>query len=86
MTLAMLGMLWRGEAWKTVYLAEEAQSSQGLQLSPKIESISQCESIPYAGFESFDHPLFSAAREYKNEHCLGTCDGGTAFDVLKAPP
>jgi hypothetical protein len=34
MTFAMIGMLWRGEAWKTVSLAEEAQLSQCLQLLP----------------------------------------------------
>lgn len=36
MTLAMLAMLWRGEAWKTVCLREQAQLSQCLQQSPKI--------------------------------------------------
>ena len=40
MTLAMLAMLWRGEAWKTVFLRTEAQLSQlvlqSRQLSPKI--------------------------------------------------
>src|SRR5436190_253544 len=41
MTLAMLGMLWRGEAWKTVCLAEEAQLSQCLQSLPKTMSIQQ---------------------------------------------
>jgi hypothetical protein len=41
MTLAMIGMLWRGEAWKTVYLAEEAQLSQCLQSLPKTVSIRQ---------------------------------------------
>lgn len=39
MTLAMLGVLWRGEAWKTVCLAEEAQLSRQRQLSPKTMSI-----------------------------------------------
>ena len=41
MTLAMIGMLWRGEAWKTVCLAEEAQLSQCLQSLPKTVSIWQ---------------------------------------------
>jgi hypothetical protein len=38
MTLAMIAMLWRAEAWKTVCLAEEAQLSQCLQSLPKTVS------------------------------------------------
>src|SRR5437016_726423 len=41
MALAMIGMLWRTEAWKTVCLAEEAQLSQRLQSLPKTVSIQQ---------------------------------------------
>jgi hypothetical protein len=41
MILAMIGMLWRAEAWKTVCLAEEAQLSQCLQSLPKTVSIRQ---------------------------------------------
>ncbi len=35
MALAMVGMMWRGEAWKTVYLREQAQLFQCLQQLPK---------------------------------------------------
>ena len=35
MTLAMLAMLWRGEAWKRVCQKEQAELSQCLQQSPK---------------------------------------------------
>lgn len=45
MTVAMLGMLWRGEAWKTVCLAEEAQLSQLLQQMPKTTSSEQHASL-----------------------------------------
>jgi hypothetical protein len=38
MTLAMLGMLWRGETWKYGCLTAEAQLSQCLQSSPKTTS------------------------------------------------
>jgi len=48
MTLAMLGMLWRGEAWKTVCLAEEAQLSQEPQPPPKTGSFYQDRSLRYA--------------------------------------
>ena len=51
MTIAMLGMLWRGEAWKTVYLAEEAQAFQEQRLSPKTTSNRQVSLPVYAGVQ-----------------------------------
>jgi hypothetical protein len=59
MTLAMLGMVWRGEAWKAAYHEIEAQVSQlppqCRQLLPKTASIGQCQSLPYAE----DHYVFA---------------------------
>src|SRR5450759_1111182 len=47
MTLAMLGLLWRGEAWKAAYLEAEAQLTRVQQLQPKIESTRRVASFAY---------------------------------------
>jgi hypothetical protein len=53
MTVAMLGMLWRGEAWKTICLAEEARLMQCLQQLPKTASIYQRASLAHVDARSF---------------------------------
>jgi hypothetical protein len=49
MTLAMLGMLWRGEAWKMVYLRVANQPCQSLQQPPKTASFCRGGSSECAG-------------------------------------
>jgi hypothetical protein len=77
MTVAMLGMLWRGEAWKTVCLAEEAQLSQLLQQMPKTTSSEQhaslcCDDLSPAcghvrGIFGLDDSVQSLFREAESE-------------------
>jgi hypothetical protein len=46
MTLAMLAMLWRGEAWKTVFLQSERRVSElELQLQPPVSPKTESESL-----------------------------------------
>jgi hypothetical protein len=52
-TLAMLGMLWRGEAWKTECLAAEAQMSREQQLRPQTASSGQFSWLARDGARSF---------------------------------
>ena len=70
MTLAMIGMLWRAEAGKTVCLAEEAQLSQCLQSLPKTVSIRQRALAACAGayhvLPQVVHPFL--AEEFEETH------------------
>jgi hypothetical protein len=70
MTLAMIGMLWRAEAWKTVCLAEEAQLSQCLQSLPKTGSSRQRALAACAGahhvLPQVLHPFL--AEEFEETH------------------
>jgi hypothetical protein len=70
MTLAMIGMLWRAEAGKTVCLAEEVQLSQCLQSLPKTVSIRQRALAACAGayhvLPQVLHPFL--AEEFEETH------------------
>jgi hypothetical protein len=60
MTLAMLGMVWRGEAWKTVYLRVADQPCQSLQQRPKTVSICQVSGVDRVDSRSV--PQYAAFR------------------------
>jgi hypothetical protein len=79
MTLAMLGMIWRGEAWKTVCLRTEAELSRLLlqtrQLSPKTASFYQCQS-PLCADAHYVSPYGGIVFRY----------GAEPFDVRMRPP
>ena len=84
MTLAMLGMLWRGEAWKTVYLAEEARLSQERQLSPKTTSMRQGASIGNGDLLPTDGPLIFAAVHVQWPQHYTPCEREAYLEIPQA--
>ena len=91
MTLAMLGMMWRAEAWKTVYLQSERQLLEQRQpqrppISPKTEFFYQhqssaCDDLGWLclGFYSLPHPSTSDAADVQKPSLGNRCGWGISL-------